>query len=77
MPDISTNDRWDQDKLTFQPLIPSFALRTRLVPIFSLVFITRPTNREGTLIASDKDVTRSCKSNSIATNLTYLAIQML
>lgn len=56
--------------------VSSLALRTRLGTILPLIFITSPTNWEGTFIASNKDITSGCKPNSISTDLTYLAIQM-
>nr|GMC51343.1 hypothetical protein Iba_chr01cCG5370 [Ipomoea batatas] len=64
-------------RLTFKPLVSGLALGACLVPIFTLILITRPTNRKGTLITRNKYITISSHPNSITTDLTYLTIQIL
>ena len=44
-------------KPTFLSLVSSLALRAALVPLLALVLIARAADREGTLIAGNKDIT--------------------
>jgi len=89
LPDIFTVTHSNQNSITTTlspkrkspqtsvPLVSSLALWTRLVPILSLVFITRTTHREGALVASNKHITSRSQSNSITAYLTDLPIQAL
>jgi hypothetical protein len=44
-------------KPTFLSLVSSLALRAALVPLLALILIARAADREGTLIAGNKDIT--------------------
>jgi hypothetical protein len=43
-------------KPTFLPLVSSLALRAALVPLLALILVARAADREGTLIAGNKDI---------------------
>jgi hypothetical protein len=44
-------------RATFLSLVSSLALRAALVPLLALILIARAADREGTLIAGNKDIT--------------------
>jgi hypothetical protein len=62
---------------TFVPLVSSLALRATLVPFLALILIARTADREGALIAGDKNVAGGRNANRVATNLADLAIHAL
>jgi hypothetical protein len=64
-------------RATFVPLVSSLALRATLVPFLALILIAGTADREGALIAGDKNVTGGRNANRVATNLADLAIHAL
>jgi hypothetical protein len=59
------------------PLVSSLALGAALVPFLALVLVARAADREGALIAGNKDVAGGRDANSVATNLADLTIHTL
>jgi hypothetical protein len=62
---------------TFVPLVSSLALRATLVPFLALILIARTADREGALIAGDKNVAGGRNANGVTANLADLAIHTL
>lgn len=62
---------------TFETFVSGAALRTNLSPFSSFILITRPTNREATLVASNKQVSVDSQPYFVSTYLTNLTIQVL
>jgi len=64
-------------KRTFEPLVSGFALRTRLIPIFPLILVARPTNWEWTNITSHKTISINSLANIVTTDLASLRNNVL
>jgi hypothetical protein len=56
------------------PLVSSLALRAALVPFLALILVARAADREGTLVAGNKDITGGSNTNRVTTNLADLPI---
>jgi hypothetical protein len=63
-------------RATFETLVSSFTLRASLIPLSSLILITRPTNRESTFVAGNKGLSIVGNLHFIPTYLAYLSTQL-
>lgn len=59
------------------PLVLGLALGANLVPLFALILVARPTNREAAYTTGNKEITIRCGPHSVTTDLTHLATWML
>jgi L-asparaginase II len=59
------------------PLVLGLALGANLVPLFALILIAWPTNREAAYATGNKEITIKCSSHSITTDLAHLFTWML
>ena len=57
--------------------VSSLAVRAALSSIFPLVLIARTTHREGTFIASHKEISSFGETSVVTTDLTYLTVHIL
>lgn len=72
-----TKKKKETRQLTPVSSVSSLALWAALSSIFPLVLIARTTHREGTFIASHKDIVSLSEPNIVTTDLTYMPIHVL